>query len=82
MPISVMLKRRMVTLDVAPDGPFLWAIREAAGLAGTKYGGGIALCGACTVHVNGQAGLRVKDEVSPFIIPIAVPWRMWRMWRR
>jgi isoquinoline 1-oxidoreductase alpha subunit len=44
----------MVTLDVAPDVPLLWAIREAAGLTGTKYGCGIAQCGACTVHLEGK----------------------------
>jgi isoquinoline 1-oxidoreductase alpha subunit len=42
-------------IDVAPDTPLLWAIRENVGLTGTKYGCGIAQCGACTVHVNGEA---------------------------
>jgi isoquinoline 1-oxidoreductase alpha subunit len=42
-------------LDVAPDTPLLWAIRENVGLTGTKYGCGIAQCGACTVHINGEA---------------------------
>jgi len=42
-------------LDVAPDTPLLWVIRENVGLTGTKYGCGIAECGACTVHVNGEA---------------------------
>ena len=43
------------TLDVEPDTPLLWAIRENAGLTGTKYGCGIAQCGACTVHMDGVA---------------------------
>ena len=43
------------TIDVEPDTPLLWAIREQAGLTGTKYGCGIAQCGACTVHINGEA---------------------------
>ena len=43
------------TLDVEPDTPLLWAIRENAGLTGTKYGCGIAQCGACTVHIDGVA---------------------------
>ena len=45
------------TVDVKVDGdtPLLWALREQVGLTGTKYGCGIAQCGACTVHVNGQA---------------------------
>ena len=41
-------------LDVDPDTPLLWAIRDSVGLTGTKYGCGIAQCGACTVHVGGQ----------------------------
>jgi isoquinoline 1-oxidoreductase alpha subunit len=41
-------------LDVHPETPLLWAIREQAGLTGTKYGCGIAACGACTVHVDGE----------------------------
>jgi isoquinoline 1-oxidoreductase alpha subunit len=40
-------------VDVGPDTPLLWAIRENIGLTGTKYGCGIAQCGACTVHVDG-----------------------------
>jgi isoquinoline 1-oxidoreductase subunit alpha len=40
---------------VAPDTPLLWAIRENVGLTGTKYGCGIAQCGACTVHIDGEA---------------------------
>jgi isoquinoline 1-oxidoreductase alpha subunit len=42
-------------LDVEPDTPLLWALRENAGLTGTKYGCGVAQCGSCTVHVNGRA---------------------------
>ncbi|MGL4322584.1 MAG: (2Fe-2S)-binding protein [Beijerinckiaceae bacterium] len=41
-------------IDVAPDTPLLWALREQAGLTGTKYGCGIAQCGACTVHIDGE----------------------------
>jgi isoquinoline 1-oxidoreductase alpha subunit len=40
-------------VDIDPDTPLLWAIRENIGLTGTKYGCGVALCGACTVHING-----------------------------
>ena len=42
-------------LDVESETPLLWVLREEVGLTGTKYGCGIAQCGACTVHVNGQA---------------------------
>ena len=43
------------TLDADPQMPLLWALRETLGLTGTKYGCGVAACGACTVHVNGKA---------------------------
>lgn len=42
-------------VDVSPDMPLLWVLRDELGLTGTKYGCGIAQCGACTVHVEGQA---------------------------
>ena len=42
-------------IDIAPDTPLLWAIRDHVGLTGTKYGCGIAQCGACTVHLDGEA---------------------------
>jgi isoquinoline 1-oxidoreductase subunit alpha len=42
-------------VDLEPDTPLLWAIRDAVGLTGTKFGCGIAQCGACTVHIDGQA---------------------------
>jgi isoquinoline 1-oxidoreductase subunit alpha len=42
------------TIDVDPNTPLLWAIRDGAGLTGTKYGCGVAQCGACTVYVDGQ----------------------------
>jgi isoquinoline 1-oxidoreductase subunit alpha len=52
-------------VDIEPDTPLLWAIRENIGLTGTKYGCGIAQCGACTVHVDGVAmrscGVTVGD---------------------
>ena len=41
-------------LDIEPDTPLLWALRDVMGLTGTKYGCGIAQCGACTVHIDGQ----------------------------
>jgi isoquinoline 1-oxidoreductase alpha subunit len=42
-------------VDLEPDTPLLWALRDAVGLTGTKFGCGIAQCGACTVHINGRA---------------------------
>ncbi|KAF0123938.1 MAG: isoquinoline 1-oxidoreductase alpha subunit [Xanthobacteraceae bacterium] len=46
---------QMVDVSAAGDTPLLWVLREQAGLTGTKYGCGIAACGACTVHIDGQA---------------------------
>jgi len=62
MSTSFVLNGAPTTLDADPAMPFLWAIREVAGLPGTKFGCGMALCGACTVHVNGAA---VRSCVMP-----------------
>jgi aerobic-type carbon monoxide dehydrogenase small subunit (CoxS/CutS family) len=50
------------TVEVSPDTPLLWVLRETLGLTGTKFGCGMALCGACTVHLNGEA---VRSCVTP-----------------
>src|SRR3954465_11800368 len=55
---------KIYDLDVGPDMPLLWAIRDRAGLTGTKYGCGAALCGACTVHVDGVATRSCITPVS------------------
>src|SRR5204862_1104434 len=49
-------------VDVAPDTPLLWVLRETLALTGTKFGCGMALCGACTVHLDGEA---VRSCVTP-----------------
>ena len=51
-------------LDAEPDMPLLWALREQLGLTGTKYGCGVAQCGACTVHLNGQPARSCSIPVS------------------
>ena len=51
---NLTINGKTFTLDVEPDTPLLWAIRENAGLTGTKYGCGVAQCGACSVHLNGD----------------------------
>ncbi len=51
-------------IDVDPDTPLLWVLREQLGLTGTKYGCGIAACGACTVHVDGEAVRSCSMPVS------------------
>ena len=53
---------RSIEVNVNPNTPLLWAIREQAGLTGTKYGCGVAQCGACTVHVDGVA---IRSCVMP-----------------
>jgi len=56
------LNGRNVTVNGPDDAPLLWAIRDDAGLTGTKFGCGIGQCGACTVHVNGEA---VRSCLTP-----------------
>ena len=55
MGIAITINGRAHALDVEPDTPLLWALRDTLGLTGTKFGCGIAVCGACTVMVNGRA---------------------------
>jgi len=55
---------REVSVDGSPDMPLLWALRDEIGLTGTKYGCGLALCGACTVHLDGQAVRSCTTPIS------------------
>src|SRR3954465_10868381 len=61
-------------VDAEPETPLLWVLREQLGLTGTKYGCGIAQCGACTVHIDGEAtrscGMQVADAVGKKITTI------------
>jgi aerobic-type carbon monoxide dehydrogenase small subunit (CoxS/CutS family) len=52
---SINVNGKSRTIDVSPDTPLLWVLRDSLGLVGTKYGCGVAQCGACTVHLNGTA---------------------------
>jgi isoquinoline 1-oxidoreductase subunit alpha len=62
MAITTTVNGTAQSLDVEPDMPLLWALREQLGLTGTKFGCGIAACGACTVHLDGRA---VRSCVLP-----------------
>ncbi|MGI9235236.1 MAG: (2Fe-2S)-binding protein [Woeseiaceae bacterium] len=62
MAIKLTINGQSASLDVEPDMPLLWALRDLAGLTGTKYGCGKALCGACNVHLDGQV---VRSCVIP-----------------
>src|SRR5256885_12542011 len=55
MTIAITVNGKERALDVEPEMPLLWALRETLGLTGTKFGCGISACGACTVHLDGRA---------------------------
>ncbi len=60
--ITLNINDKDLRVDVAPDTPLLWVLRDSLQLTGTKFGCGMSLCGACTVHLNGQA---VRSCVTP-----------------
>lgn len=62
--ISLNVNQKTYQIDVNPDMPLLWAIRDVIGLTGTKYGCGVAQCGACVVHLNGEAVRSCVTKVS------------------
>ena len=62
MPITITVNGEQRSVDVEPDTPLLWVLRDTLGMTGTKFGCGIAECGACTVHLNGNA---VRSCVLP-----------------
>ena len=64
MAITLTVNGQLRTLDVEPDTPLLWAIRDTLGLTGTKFGCGVAACGACTVHIDGKAERSCSIPVS------------------
>jgi isoquinoline 1-oxidoreductase subunit alpha len=64
MAISFTLNGSRQTVDVPPQMPLLWVLRDTLGLTGTKFGCGMALCGACTVHVNGSAVRSCVTQMS------------------
>lgn len=64
MPLKLIVNGRPSTVDVPPDMPLLWVIRDVLNLKGTKYGCGIGQCGACTVHLEGQPARSCLTPVS------------------
>ncbi|HEX3483756.1 MAG TPA: (2Fe-2S)-binding protein [Micropepsaceae bacterium] len=64
MAVTLKVNGKTHTLDVEPDMPLLWALRDELGLTGTKFGCGIAQCGACTVHIDGEAMRSCSVPVS------------------
>jgi isoquinoline 1-oxidoreductase alpha subunit len=62
--ISLAINGKTVKVDAAPDTPLLWVIRDSLKMTGTKFGCGAALCGACTVHLNGEAVRSCSTPVS------------------
>ncbi|CAG5072050.1 Isoquinoline 1-oxidoreductase subunit alpha [Dyadobacter sp. CECT 9623] len=61
---NLSVNEKKVKVDVEPDMPLLWVLRDFAGLKGTKFGCGMAMCGACTVHLNGQPARSCQTPVS------------------
>ncbi len=61
---TITVNGREHTLDAPPDMPLLWALRDVLGLTGTKYGCGMELCGACTVHIDGKPVLSCRKAIS------------------
>jgi isoquinoline 1-oxidoreductase alpha subunit len=64
MAISFTLNGKPETVDVSPDMPLLWVLRDVLNMTGTKFGCGMALCGACTVHINGEATRSCITQIS------------------
>jgi isoquinoline 1-oxidoreductase subunit alpha len=62
--IKLNINNKNYELDIDPDTPLLWALRDVIGLVGTKYGCGVAQCGACVVHLNGQAVRSCVTKIS------------------
>jgi aerobic-type carbon monoxide dehydrogenase small subunit (CoxS/CutS family) len=62
--ISITVNGKTQSVEVTPDTPLLWVLRDTLGLTGTKFGCGMALCGACTVHVDGEATRSCTTRIS------------------
>jgi isoquinoline 1-oxidoreductase alpha subunit len=65
--MTLNINGRSVQVDADPSTPVLWALRDTLGMTGTKYGCGIAACGACTVHINGQPTRSCVTPISAVV---------------
>ena len=63
-PIQLLINNRSREVEVSPDTPLLWVLRDKLNMTGTKYGCGMGLCGACTVHLDGEAVRSCQTAVS------------------
>ena len=65
--LSLSVNKKTYDVDIEPETPLLWVLRDTIGLTGTKFGCGMALCGACTVHVNGRAVRSCVTQVGQVV---------------
>ena len=63
--VKLYVNGKTYAVETDPDTPLLWVLREHLGLTGTKYSCGIGECGACAVHIDGEAVLRAAKEMAP-----------------
>ncbi len=68
--LTLTVNNQEMRVDVAPDTPLLWVLRDTLQLTGTKFGCGMAMCGACTVHLDGQA---IRSCVTPVSAAVGKP---------
>jgi isoquinoline 1-oxidoreductase alpha subunit len=67
MPVDLVVNGRPLKVDAPDDTPLLWVLRDALNLTGTKFGCGIGLCGACTVHLGGKA---IRSCITPLSVAV------------
>src|ERR1051326_2696768 len=70
MPYKLTVNGQTKTVDVPPDMPLLWVLRDVLNMKGTKFGCGIGQCGACTVHIGGQARRACQTQISAVNAPV------------
>src|SRR3989442_7817852 len=76
MPYKLTVNGQSKTVDVPPDMPLLWVLRDVLNMKGTKFGCGIGQCGACTVHIGGQARRACQTQISAGHAPVITLQRL------